>query len=333
MAILITGATGFVISNLARHLAEQSQSVVAADLNPPDRAMRSFLSGLAGDVAFRRVDVADREAVRALVQEVRPDRAVLGAAITAIPPEVERERFLRTVEVNVLGTLNVLEALREAGTGRVVVVSSGSVYGARPNLEVVSEEDEPKDPRALYGMTKWAAESLASRFAEVHGLDLGAVRLCSPFGPFERDTGSRPLLSPIQLGALACVRGQFIRVSGPPDFRRDVAYVADVASAIAAVLLAERLPHRVYNVGWGRAATARQILESLARIIPGLTYEFDPAAQSPWLSVANPARGPLSSDRLRQDLGWSPRYDLDSGLAAYVEWLRASGGAEADREA
>jgi nucleoside-diphosphate-sugar epimerase len=332
MTILITGATGFVISNLTRHLAELGQDVVAADLNPPDDALRDFLSGLPGQVSFRQVDVADAEAVHGLVRELRPARAVHGAAITAIPPEVERARFVRTAEVNVMGTLHVLDALREVGSGRIVVVSSGSVYGPRPDSAPVSEDD-PGNPRALYPITKWAAESLARRFAEVNDLDLGVVRLASPFGPFERDTGSRPLLSAIRTWALAGLRGEPIRVSGPPDAPRDVVYAADVASGIAAVLLADRLPHRVYNVGWGRAATSDEILAGLAKLIPNLTVERLPREASPWSGGPNGTRGPLRNDRLRQDLGWAPRFDLDSGLAAYVDWLarHSDDEAHADR--
>src|SRR6266581_8837318 len=135
MSILITGATGFVISNVSRHLAALGHDVVAADLNPPDDdALRDFLSGLPGRVEFRQLDVADAEAVRGLARQLRPARAVHGAAITAIPPEVERARFVRTAEVNVLGTLYVLDALREVGTGRIVVVSSGSIYGPRSDF-------------------------------------------------------------------------------------------------------------------------------------------------------------------------------------------------------
>src|SRR5688572_11941257 len=135
MPILITGATGFVISNLTRHLAEQGHAVVAADLVPPDAAMQGFLSGLPGEVTFRQLDVRDRAAVRSLIEEVRPERVVHGAALTSIPPETEQRRFLETVEVNVMGTLHLLDALREVSpAARGVVVSSGSIYGPRPDL-------------------------------------------------------------------------------------------------------------------------------------------------------------------------------------------------------
>jgi len=318
MKILVTGATGFVMSALARHLAERGHHVVAADLKPPADALRQYLSGLLGPVDFREVDVASGSATTALVDAARADLVVHGAAITAIPPEVERARFVETADVNVLGTLRVLDAIRRAGARRTVVVSSGSVYGVRADFAPVTEDDAER-PWGVYPMTKWAAEALARRYAEVNGLDVAVVRLASPFGPFERDTGSRPLLSAIHDWSVAALRGEPVRVGGPPTALRDPAHVEDVASGIAAVLLAERLPHDVYNVGWGKGATTADTLVALARLVPGVKIERVPDEPSRWPSLA---RGPLSSDRLRRDLGWTPAYDLDSGMAAYLAWLR-----------
>lgn len=314
MNVLVTGATGFVMANLVRHLAEEGGTVIAADLNAPDDALAAFWKGLSGSVAYHPLDVRDAAAVRALVQRTNPERTVHGAAITAIPPEAERTRFRDTVDVNVLGTMNTLEALR-GRPGRVVVVSSGSVYGPRDHQRPIGEDDVTA-PEGVYPITKFAAEALARRYAEVSGIDLAVVRLASPFGPFERDTGSRPLLSPVAYWSAAALRGEPIRVNGPPDQSRDAIHVADVASAVTAVLLAPRLDHVVYNVGWGRTATAQETLEALARLVPGTRFTFTPTEPSPW-----PARGPLIADRLRS-LGWRSRHDLASGLAAYLDWLR-----------
>lgn len=321
MTILITGATGFVMSGLVRCLAERGHAVVAADLHPPEEALRGHLSGLAGDVTFRQVDVTDMKAVRALVADVGPERIVHGAAITAIPAEAERGRFVETTQVNVLGTLHLLDAVREFGARRTVVVSSGSVYGARADRAPVTENDVAQ-PQGVYPITKWAAEALARRYAGVNALDLAVVRLASPFGAFERDTGSRPLLSAINDWTRAALRGEPLRIGGPPTALRDPIYIDDVASGIAAVLLAERLPHDVYNVGWGTGATTEDTLAALTRLVPGVKIARVPEEPSHWPSLA---RGVLSCDRLRRDLGWIQAYDLHSGMAAYIAWLRSSG--------
>lgn len=325
MTILITGATGFVMSGLVRQLAERGHAVVAADLHPPDAALRGHLSGLAGGVTFRQVNVTDAKAVRALVADVGPERVVHGAAITAIPAAAERGRFVETTQVNVLGTLHLLDAVREVGAGRVLVVSSGSVYGVRADRAPVTEDDVAQ-PQGVYPITKWAAEALARRYAAVNPLDVAVVRLASPFGAFERDTGSRPLLSAINDWTRAALRGEPLRIGGPPTALRDPIYIDDVASGIAAVLLADRLPHDVYNVGWGKGATTEDTLAALARLVPGVKIERVPDEPSHWPSLA---RGVLSSDRLRRDLSWSPAFDLESGMAAYVAWLRSHGGAGA----
>jgi nucleoside-diphosphate-sugar epimerase len=322
--ILVTGATGFVMANVIRHLAERGHDVVAADLKPPDASLRRFVDGLRGSVTFRQLDVTDRAAVSSLIRDVRPARAVHGAAITAIPADVERARFLDTAGVNVAGTLHVLAALADAGVQRVVAVSSGSVYGRRPNLAPISEDDT-KDPAALYPMTKWAGDMLARRFAEVHGVNLAVARLASPFGPFERDTGSRPLLSSVEGWATSAVKGERVRVLGDKAYRRDIVYVADIADGIAAILLADRLPHDAYNVGWGYDTSVEDTVTALVRIVPDAKVEWAPDQPSPWIGPGNIPRGPLRCDRLRDDLGWRPRYDLHSGLAAYVDWLRGSG--------
>ena len=318
MTILITGATGFVMSGLARHLAERGHAVVAADLHVPDEALRRHLEGLGGAVTFRQLDVTNAAAVRALIGDVRPEYLVHGAAITAIPSDAELGRFVETTQVNVLGTLYALDAVREFGARRTVIVSSGSVYGVRADRDPVTEDAVPQ-PQGVYPITKFAADALARRHAAVNALDLAVVRLASPFGAFERDTGSRPLLSAINDWTRAALRGEVLRIGGPANAVRDPIYIDDVASGIATVLLAERLPHDVYNVGWGKGATTEDTLAAIARVVPGVKIERVPHEPSRWPSLV---RGVLSADRLRRELGWTPNYDLESGVGAYAHWLR-----------
>lgn len=179
--VLVTGVTGFVLANLFRHLAERGHDVVGTDIKSPDPPLRRFLESLPGSVNFRQVDVTDRAAVAVLVQDVRPARVVHGAAITSIPPEVERARFVETVDVNVTGTPE------HAGGA-----SQGADRSCRRRLKrqrvrssqsfTPIREDDAKDPQAGYPMTKRAADMLARRFAGVYGLDLAVARLAGPFG-------------------------------------------------------------------------------------------------------------------------------------------------------
>jgi nucleoside-diphosphate-sugar epimerase len=317
MRVLITGATGFVLSNLARHLAAAGHDVVSLDRFLPDEPVREFLSGLPGSVAFRTLDVTDAGAVRTAVRDIGPGRVVHGAALTSIPPDTERARFVETAEVNIGGTLNVLEACRAHGVLRIVVVSSGSVYGPRPDLTPIHEEDA-KEPVGVYGVTKWAADALARRWAVVHDIELAVVRLASPFGPLERDTGSRPLLSRIREWTTSALAGAPVVVRGSMDAVRDVVHVSDVASGIAAVLLTPTLPHDAYNVGWGQAATAAEVVAALTRVLPHTKVDHRPGEPSQWGALE---RGPLNADRLRADFRWAPRLDLESGLREYVSWL------------
>src|SRR5262249_10881701 len=219
---------------------------------------------------------------------------------------------------NVVGTLHVLDAVRAAGARRTIVVSSGSVYGTRADREPVTEDAVPQ-PQGVYPITKFAAEALARRYAAVNALDLAVVRLASPFGAFERDTGSRPLLSAINDWTRAALRGATLRIGGPANALRDPIYLDDVASAIAAVLLADRLPHDVYNVGWGRGATTEDTLAAISRVVPRVAIHRVPDEPSRWPALT---RRLLSAHRLHRRRGRPRRHDLASGVAAYAAWLR-----------
>jgi nucleoside-diphosphate-sugar epimerase len=320
MTTLVFGATGFVAANVVRHLAAAGEHVVMADVHAPDAALEAFLGDAGASTEFLRLDVRDGAATREAVGRVKPGRAVLAAAITPTPPDVERARFRDAVEINIAGTIRTLEALRDAGVGRVVLTSSGSVYGRRNDMAPLAEDDAPGPLLAVYPMSKAFSEMLALRFAEINGMDLVVARLCSPFGPMERDTGSRPLLSLVSHLARAAIRGETLKLPPPRDTPHDVAHVADVASAVGALLLADRLGHAVYNVGWGRAHTAEQIVAALDGILGGLRHEW--LETDPDATPGAQPRGPLISARLEADTGWRPRFNLETGIEAYVDWLK-----------
>ncbi len=324
MAVLVTGGTGFVGLHVVRVMAQGGGPVVAFDVNAPDPMALRFLGEAASQVSFVQADVRDRAAVGRALREHRVERAVHAAAITATRPDVERQRSAETVEVNVLGTVTVLEAARAHPLRRLVHVSSGSIYG-RTDPMTPLPETAPANPVGLYPITKWAGEQVARRYAEIHGLPVAVVRLTLPFGPMERDTGARALLSPFPAWLRAAAAGEELAVAGLP-VGRDYTYAEDVARGIVAVLDAPRLSYDTYNVSNGVRYTVAEILDAFRDHFGTLRYRVAPEEEGVRQSLGpRTERGPLNPARLFQDCGYRPSYDLEAGLARYVEWLKGVG--------
>jgi len=318
MTVLITGGTGFVGLNVARALLERDADVVLLGHAPLPDAAAAALGGRAtavvGDV--RRADDLAR-----VLAERRPSRIVHAAALTPGPGR-ERPDGRATVEVNVLGTLNLLEAARERGIERLVLVSSGAVYGQSGSERPRLDEATPPAPLGLYGISKLAGEQLGLRLGELFGLDVVACRLGSVFGPFERASGVRETLSPIlQVTRLAERGGTAIL---PRAGRRDWIYSRDVGAAIATLLFAPAPAARLYNVGSGVSWSVEDWCARLRAAFPRFDYRL--AATPAEANVdywGDRDRAPFAIDRLVGDLGFRARFGLNEAFADYLDWLRS----------
>jgi len=323
MATLVTGGTGFVGANIVRDLARNGHDVVSFDINGPDQLLQQFVGDSSENITFVQGDIVDSGSVKNLGQEHQIDMIVHAAVYTVNREALEIERSRDVIAINLEGTANLLELARTQKVKRFVYVSSGAAYGrALPGNQTLNEETPPA-PDNLYGITKFSSEMITRRYGELHGLSTVSVRLSTPFGPMERVTGHRAVMSAFYDWTGRAARGASI---SPQNLGggRDYIYIADIADGIRTVLDAPSLSHGLYNLTTGIWVTYQQILDTVVELSPGTVVET-PTSSPPEPGADYYSRGPLSGHRLFEDLGWTPKFDLQAGLADYIQWRKESG--------
>ncbi|MGC5362949.1 NAD-dependent epimerase/dehydratase family protein [Streptomyces sp. DT24] len=318
MHYLVTGARGFVMSVLVKELltAEPDATVTAVDLHAPDDVLTSYLGADEGRVRFVRADVTDAGAMADTIRARTPDVIIHGATVThdASTERRDPERFIR---VNVGGTTNVLDAARRTdGVRRVLLISSGAVYGCSPEQSLT--EETPPAPDEMYGISKVAGELIARRFSRLYGLHVPVARLTKMFGPMERPSSGRAVMSlPYHLAA-AAVRNRPLRITDrTPRAGGDWLSVTQAAQALRLLAVTEGEGTRTYNVSRG-IRTAVPELADLFGVemlqVPAGTADAD---MDPGTEFGK--NGIYASDRAQRELAWKPT-DLKDQVAEYVAW-------------
>ena len=262
MATLVTGGTGFVGANIVKDLANNGHDVVSFDINGPDKLLQQFIGEVASKITFVQGDIVDSASIQLLGQGHQIDKIVHAAVYTVNRTALEIERSRDVIAINLEGTANLLELARTQKVTRFVYVSSGAAYGtALPSDQTLNEETPPA-PDNLYGITKFSSEMITRRYGELHGLSTVSVRLSTPYGPMERVTGHRAVMSVFYDWIGRAVRGTTI---SPQDLAggRDYIYISDIANGIRTVLDATSLPHNLYNITTGIWVTYQQILDAV----------------------------------------------------------------------
>jgi nucleoside-diphosphate-sugar epimerase len=315
--VLVTGAFGFIGLNLVETLLARGDTVIALDLGGlPEAAARVFFRDRTRLIAVTG-DVRDEQFVRTLFAAHRPEALLHAAALTPGRAS-ERSRMARAVDVNVLGTVRVLEAAAQQGCARVLFLSSGAVYGAAGlHGALLDEVGTLPVPTTLYPVTKLAAERLAIRLGELAGLDVTAARLGAAFGPWEADTGARDTLSPhFQLAHHA---RQGMEAVLPRRSMLDWNYSRDAAAALL-VLLDRRAGERVVNVGPGFVLDLERFCALLAARFPRFRWRYGGEAEATIDLHGAQDRAPLATDRLR-NAGFTPRFSEHAAYEDYIAWL------------
>jgi nucleoside-diphosphate-sugar epimerase len=323
MVTLVTGGTGFVGAAIVKELAARGHEVVSLDVMPDDSLVHGFLGALDSRVTFVTGDILDTAGLDSLRAAYTIDRVVHAAVFTVNRTDRETARSKDILDINLTGTGNLLELARLADVERFVYISSGAAYGLTRDPDQTYNEDDPPQPGNLYGITKFASECLARRYGQLHGFSAVSLRVSTPYGPMERVTGHRDNMSTPYQWTGQMLRGEPIAIDHS-DHGRDLTYVVDTGSAVAAVVDAPALPHDLYNITNGVPVTGGQIQRQLAELYPEVQL-VESNAQEHAGAALGPTRGPLSGYRLWHDLGWTPQYDLAAGLTDYVQWRRESG--------
>ena len=311
--ILLSGGAGFIGLNVAEQLRARGDEVLIFDLRAPPAAFSKAV--------FVQGDVADPSAVQRAFSKQKIERVIHMSAITAGPERDAREPR-RIAEVNLIGTLNVLQEARNSGVERFVHASTGALYGAAGIgvAEPLDEERHRTVPESMYGITKYAAERSCLRLAALWGLDVRVGRLAMAFGRWEHESGVRDRLSPPTVIARIALAGA--EAVFPPLGPTDYIYGPDVAGALIALLDAQAPSHRLYHLGTGAAWALPQWCELLAKRFPRFHWrESDKDCNV--VPLAPGTRTRFSNRRLVGDVGWMPRFDVAAAADDLVEWMEA----------
>jgi UDP-glucose 4-epimerase len=305
---LVTGGAGFIGSHVTDALVAQGHQVrVLDDLST---GMLDNLAQVRDRIEFLQGDIRDRKLVATACEGI--ESVIHEAAWRSVPKSLA-DPYGYT-EVNVLGTVGLLEAARRAGVQRLVHVSSSSVYGE--TAQVPMREDQPARPVSPYAASKLAGEVLCGLFARAYGLETVALRYFNVFGPRQSLENQYAVVVPKFITCL--LRGESPPVYGDGTQSRDFTYVENVVEATILASQTDGVSGEVFNIALGEAHTVLELLSQLNAVM-GLSI-------APTFLPPRPGdvrRTLADSSKAKRLLGWTGRVRFGEGLRRTVDWFRA----------
>jgi UDP-glucose 4-epimerase len=306
MHAIVTGGAGFIGSNLVDALLDQGAEVDVVDTLVTGRRSNLEASAFDRGARLHEVDITDAPALTALVGDIAPDVIFHLAAQIDVRKSIEDPAF--DASVNVVGTINVLEAARQAGVGRVVNTSTGgAIYGDADTIP--SPETTSPLPMAAYGQSKFCAERYLGWFGRLYEQSNVTLRLGNVYGPRQDPLGEAGVIA-IFCGKLRA--GERPRIYGDGGQTRDYVYVGDVVRAQLAA--AQSGVTGEINVGTGRETSVLDIVAALKELDPDQADAFDPEFAPARLGEVE--RSCLDVSRAREELGFEAQMSLVDGLRA-----------------
>jgi len=291
--VVVTGGAGFIGSNLADALL-----VVGHAVHIVDNLSTGSRKKVPAAATFHELDICDAAALDALVASIGPETIFHLAAQADVRKAIEHPDF--DAAVNVIGTINVLEAARRVGSRVVFSSTGGAAYGEYDGLPIPTPETAETRPMSQYGAGKIAGEGYCLLYHRLYGLAVVVLRLGNVYGPRQDPHGEAGVVS-IFAGRL--LDGVAPRVFGDGTQTRDYVFVGDVVRAFLAAQTAG--DGETCNIGWGNEVSVLDLLDGLAT--PS-EPEFAPAR------TGELQRSALANTRARDVLGWTPTVSLAEGL-------------------
>ncbi|MFP4311166.1 MAG: NAD-dependent epimerase/dehydratase family protein [Nitriliruptoraceae bacterium] len=311
--VLVTGGAGFIGSNLVRRLLEDGHRVVAVD-DLSTGSLENLASARSerygGRFTFERLDIR-RGGLVPVMERHEPEVVHHLAAQVDVRRSVADP--LHDAEINVLGTLAVLEAARRTGVRKLVYASSIGSYGEPHPDELPIDESFDRPASSPYGTSKRVAMDYLATYDELYGVGFTALTLANVYGPHQTTTGEGGVVATF-IGRM--LRQQPCAIYGDGEQTRDFVFVDDVVHAF--VLAMGRADGQRLLIGTGQRTSINQLFHALAA---ATSYPHDPVREPARLGEVR--HSALDARRAASELGWKPWTTLEEGLAATLRWAAA----------
>jgi UDP-glucuronate 4-epimerase len=309
--IVLTGGAGFIGSHTTKALLNEGHEVTIIDNFNDYYDVAQKEANVAPLVEMgaqlERIDLRDTEAVARVVAAAKPDKIVHLAARAGVRPSIQDPLLYQ--EVNIGGTLNLLEAAKQSGVEHFVFASSSSVYGK--SKEIPFSEDQRVDhPISPYAATKKAGELLCHNYHDLYGTKTTCLRFFTVYGP-----AGRPDMAPF-LFTDAIANGRSIKRFGDGSSQRDYTYVDDIVSGIMGAV-ANPFDYEIINLGNHQTVKLSDFISTIEKLLgkEAIIEEYPEQPGDVPLTYA-------SIEKAQKLLGYDPKTDIESGMAKFIEWYR-----------
>lgn len=312
MNILVTGAAGFIGSHVCEYFIKQNHSVVGIDNFDPfySRKIKNLNLEqllLNNNFQFYETDIQNKEALNSIFSSNKIDIVIHLAAKAGVRPSIDS--ISEYYEVNVNGTVNLLESMRTNGVKKMLFASSSSIYGN--NVKVpFSETDAVDHPISPYASTKKSGELLCHVYSHLYNFDITCLRFFTVFGPRQR-----PDLA-IHKFTRFIDEGIPLPFYGDGTTSRDYTYIDDIVNGISCAMNTVG-GYRIYNLGESRVINLKNLVETIEKLLgKKAVLKFLP------LQPGDVKTTYADISKAREEIGYAPKFDMESGINEFINWYK-----------